>query len=730
MRVGHDMSGLNTPILRRLQGHAWAIATLAAAVVVAAGAVIDAPERGLTLETWSNPDLAGDPVASRRDLHLYFDSRDAHRHDRHIAPGSSRRWTGYLRIPRTGTYGLRLTTDDGGRLYLDGELVIDNGGEHPARSKDVTRTLRRGDYAIRIEHEQREGDAVMLLEWDLPAGYFARSVVPASHLFVDRPPPHSVGAGLMVGLPVLLLLLALLQLCRAPLGRWVAGLRTSPAGRRTLMAGLLVLTLAGGWRFWDLSGAGETMDEWAYTGAGEIYFGNAIAGNTSAEQWRANRQHPPIGKLLYGWAGAVFGPEQTVQRATAAGLSTLTALLVFLVGLELFGLAAGTLAGALYATLPAVLAHARVAGLEAPLAFFMVLAVYFSVVAVTRPERRQLWFVLAGLATGLAIGSKPTGVLLLPLLFGAFLVTQRREVRASGELRVPLAAYAFPVLAILPTLLLWPWLWEHPLGHLIDTLAHWDRWPKEWFFGVERGELPRWYLLPYFVATTPEWVLAAGALGVALVALPRRLLARCFPDRSTRGAVAFVIAWLLVHFVMSLSQMKQDGVRHIYPVFAPLAILAAAGAVAGLRLATSSVRALQGRPAAVLAAGSAALVAGTMISSARVHPYHLDYFNNLYGSLQRIYEGRIFEVGWWGEGLERAQTYLNEEAPPRSTYWLESPVSHTLNGLRSDLRKRSVGPDYVVRTHIAPGTVELEGYEPVDRVTLSDVPLVVVYRRR
>lgn len=39
-------------------------------------------------------------------------------------------WTGKLKAPETGSYLLGLQSDDGARLWLDGELVIDDWGPH------------------------------------------------------------------------------------------------------------------------------------------------------------------------------------------------------------------------------------------------------------------------------------------------------------------------------------------------------------------------------------------------------------------------------------------------------------------------------------------------------------------------------------------------------------------------------------------------------------------------
>ena len=53
-------------------------------------------------------------------------------------------WTGQLKIEESGEYTFYLTSDDGSWLYIDGQLVIDNGGLHAPREKSATVHLTKG----------------------------------------------------------------------------------------------------------------------------------------------------------------------------------------------------------------------------------------------------------------------------------------------------------------------------------------------------------------------------------------------------------------------------------------------------------------------------------------------------------------------------------------------------------------------------------------------------------
>lgn len=72
------------------------------------------------------------------------------------------RYTGYLRVPKSGDYQLALSSDDGSRLYIDDVPIIDNWGNHSTKEVTKTMTLKAGrDYAVRIDYSEDGGDAAV-----------------------------------------------------------------------------------------------------------------------------------------------------------------------------------------------------------------------------------------------------------------------------------------------------------------------------------------------------------------------------------------------------------------------------------------------------------------------------------------------------------------------------------------------------------------------------------------
>ncbi len=70
-----------------------------------------------------------------------------------------------LRITEPTTKTLRLVSDDGAYLYLDGERVIDNWGFHGPDPVDATVELEAGDHALEILYFQGTAGAALSLQW-------------------------------------------------------------------------------------------------------------------------------------------------------------------------------------------------------------------------------------------------------------------------------------------------------------------------------------------------------------------------------------------------------------------------------------------------------------------------------------------------------------------------------------------------------------------------------------
>ncbi len=63
-------------------------------------------------------------------------------------------YTGRFWAEKPGYYDFALTSDDGANLYIDGELVIDNDGQHPPQERAGSVQLTHGVHEIRVSYFQ------------------------------------------------------------------------------------------------------------------------------------------------------------------------------------------------------------------------------------------------------------------------------------------------------------------------------------------------------------------------------------------------------------------------------------------------------------------------------------------------------------------------------------------------------------------------------------------------
>ncbi len=69
------------------------------------------------------------------------------------------RWTGWIEVPTDGSWTFGIESDDGSRLWIGDELVVDNDGLHGMVDRTGSISLRAGRHPIRIEFFENGGGA-------------------------------------------------------------------------------------------------------------------------------------------------------------------------------------------------------------------------------------------------------------------------------------------------------------------------------------------------------------------------------------------------------------------------------------------------------------------------------------------------------------------------------------------------------------------------------------------
>ncbi|WP_372774232.1 glycoside hydrolase family 3 C-terminal domain-containing protein [Mangrovibacterium sp.] len=125
-------------------------------------------EKGLYAEYYDDKFLEGTPQ-TRTDNGVNFDpvnqAPDPYTNYRH----KSMRWTGYIAPNITGDYKIGVNSDDGIRLWLNNELVVDEWHNRGTTTDQVDLKMEAGKkYAIKLEYFDNGGDAICQLLWKVP----------------------------------------------------------------------------------------------------------------------------------------------------------------------------------------------------------------------------------------------------------------------------------------------------------------------------------------------------------------------------------------------------------------------------------------------------------------------------------------------------------------------------------------------------------------------------------
>lgn len=115
---------------------------------------------------WNNINLSGAPVLWRSEWALDYDWGAGSPDARINSDGFSARWTRYVDLA-AGLYRFTATADDGVRVWVDGQLVINDWSDHAPRTVQADRQMSAGEHVIMVEYYENMGGAVIRVSWAL-----------------------------------------------------------------------------------------------------------------------------------------------------------------------------------------------------------------------------------------------------------------------------------------------------------------------------------------------------------------------------------------------------------------------------------------------------------------------------------------------------------------------------------------------------------------------------------
>jgi hypothetical protein len=123
-------------------------------------------------------------VIERTDSTIDFDWGGGAPHEGMNQDYFSIRWTGFMKPEHSGTYSIHTVTDDGVRLWVGDELLIDDWNPHPPKENSANVNLQAEEYyPIKMEFFEGGGGAMARLLWTPPGGN--KNVIPNWALFTS-----------------------------------------------------------------------------------------------------------------------------------------------------------------------------------------------------------------------------------------------------------------------------------------------------------------------------------------------------------------------------------------------------------------------------------------------------------------------------------------------------------------------------------------------------------------
>jgi 4-amino-4-deoxy-L-arabinose transferase-like glycosyltransferase len=355
-------------------------------------------------------------------------------------------------------------------------------------------------------------------------------------------------------------------------------------------------------------------------------------------------------------------------RTAAAILTLLTALVVFFGTREMFGTGAAFIALTLLTFDPNLQAHGALITTDVGLACFMFLSVYLYYRFLKSPSALRL--IAVGLAVGLVLAVKHTGLLVLPILFLlSFTEIRGRALKTLGSLAlitligclVLWSFYRFRYDARPGGLQLNPPLAEYVKGlepyqaWPISTAARFHLLPESYLYGLVDVKLTAnyytsyvlgkvyahgvWFYFPVaFLIKSTVGVLALFLLSLGVIAT-RRL--------NHWREIIFLAVPVIFYLIVAMTVGMNIGVRHILVVYVFLYVLIGGAMWALVQKSRKWTYAL-----AVLLLVHAA-------SSMMAFPNYIAYGNELWGGPSQTHKYLTDSNADWAQQLKSVKQYLD-----------------------------------------------------------------------
>jgi 4-amino-4-deoxy-L-arabinose transferase-like glycosyltransferase len=267
---------------------------------------------------------------------------------------------------------------------------------------------------------------------------------------------------------------------------------------------------------------------------------------------------PPIIEFFYG-VETTFEHKRIALKAICALLGALTVPAVFAIGRRVAGVAAGAISALLIAFSPLYndISHQLIS--DVPSGYFAALCMVF--VARLLKEERLRDYLLAGVAAGLAAGSKYPGGVVAIAIFGIWLWWRIRERQWSWSLLWSGLSAIATMLAVMPALVFAPGAAFSGTG--LDIFFGFRQYAFGGWLGVQPESAAIWY---------GKRLLDSFGFAAVIVGLAGTV----FLERGSRGRLLRLLPFPVFYLTL-ISAMSMVVERNLQPLLPMLAVLLGVG---------------------------------------------------------------------------------------------------------------------------------------------------------
>ena len=154
--------------MKRYLGLILAMVCLTVVAVLPSNAqTVDATQRTWWAEYYNNTNLTGWKIVERHEAAIDFDWQFGSAEWGKLNPDNfSARFTRVLTVEEETSYRATLTADDGARVFVNDELLIDRWNATPQESLSAEITLEPGDHRLRVEYFDYVGTALLIFDFE------------------------------------------------------------------------------------------------------------------------------------------------------------------------------------------------------------------------------------------------------------------------------------------------------------------------------------------------------------------------------------------------------------------------------------------------------------------------------------------------------------------------------------------------------------------------------------